>query len=83
MYSLDNLVRVGSTDLMLPPMGQGCGTLGDPDTVLTEDQAQNTLAAAWVGGLRYFDTAPWYGTKKSEHRAGPANLDSAISGFSA
>jgi D-threo-aldose 1-dehydrogenase len=70
MYSLDNLVRVGSTDLMLPPMGQGCGTLGDPDTVLTEDQAQNTLAAAWDGGLRYFDTAPWYGNTKSEHRVG-------------
>ncbi len=70
MYSLDKQQQVGSTELLLPPMGQGCGTLGDPDVVITEEQAQKTLEAAWDGGLRYFDTAPWYGNTKSEHRVG-------------
>lgn len=56
--------------LSLPRMGLGCGTLGDPDEVISEDQAQDTLATAWDGGIRYFDTAPWYGNTKSEHRVG-------------
>lgn len=62
--------QIGSSNLYLPPVGLGCGTLGDPDEVISEAQAQNTLSAAWDGGLRYFDTAPWYGNTKSEHRAG-------------
>jgi len=70
MHTLSNLQRVASTQLHLPPMGQGCGTLGDPDVVISEEQAQQTLGAAWDGGLRYFDTAPWYGNTKSEHRVG-------------
>ena len=47
MHSLNNLQRVASTQLYLPPMGQGCGTLGDPDVVISEEQAQQTLGAAW------------------------------------
>ncbi len=70
MYDLTSAQRVAETDLRLPPIGQGCGTLGDPDVTISEDQAQQTLAAAWDGGLRYFDTAPWYGNTKSEHRVG-------------
>ncbi len=62
--------RVASTDLQLPAMGMGCGTLGDPDVVTSEEQAHQTLEAAWDNGLRYFDTAPWYGNTKSEHRVG-------------
>ncbi len=59
-----------SSMLSLPRMGLGCGTLGDPDDVTSETQAQETLVAAWDGGVRYFDTAPWYGNTKSEHRVG-------------
>jgi D-threo-aldose 1-dehydrogenase len=35
-----------------------------------DDQAQTTLAAAWDAGIRYFDTAPWYGRGLSELRIG-------------
>jgi D-threo-aldose 1-dehydrogenase len=70
MADLVKLTRTAATDLFLPQMGQGCGTLGDPDVVIPEEQAQQTLAAAWDGGVRYFDTAPWYGNTKSEHRVG-------------
>jgi D-threo-aldose 1-dehydrogenase len=70
MFDLTSAQRIADTALRLPPMGQGCGTLGDPDEVISEGQAQQTLQAAWDGGLRYFDTAPWYGNTKSEHRVG-------------
>jgi D-threo-aldose 1-dehydrogenase len=70
MIKLDDWQCVASTGLRLPPMGLGCGTLGDPDVITTEEQAQRTLESAWEGGLRYFDTAPWYGNTKSEHRVG-------------
>ena len=70
MSVLEALQQVAATELSLPPMGQGCGTLGDPDVVTSEEQAQQTLAASWDGGLRYFDTAPWYGNTQSEHRVG-------------
>src|SRR5712691_364971 len=43
------------------------GVLG---TQVTEAQAQATLDAAWDAGLRYFDTAPWYGRGVSELRVG-------------
>ena len=51
-------------------LGFGGGTLGDPDEVTSNEQAMATLATAWDAGIRYFDTAPWYGNTKSEHRIG-------------
>jgi aryl-alcohol dehydrogenase-like predicted oxidoreductase len=36
----------------------------------TDPEAQAALEATWAGGLRYFDTAPWYGRGQSEHRVG-------------
>lgn len=56
--------------LNVPPIGLGCGTLGDPEQIISETQAEETLARAWAEGIRYFDTAPWYGNTKSEHRLG-------------
>ncbi len=51
-------------------LGFGGGSLGDPGGAIPEERARATLAAAWDAGLRYFDTAPWYGNTKSEHRLG-------------
>jgi len=48
----------------------GCGFLGDPVEIISEQQAQDTLQAAWDHGVRYYDTAPWYGNTQSEHRTG-------------
>ena len=36
MFDLTSAQRVAETDLRLPPMGQGCGTLGDPDVAISE-----------------------------------------------
>jgi D-threo-aldose 1-dehydrogenase len=62
--------RVGDSIASVTELGLGCAPLGDLFTVLSEEQAQRTLAAAWEAGVRYFDTSPFYGHGKSEHRVG-------------
>ena len=39
-------------------------------TKITDAEAEATLLAAWNAGVRYYDTAPWYGRGQSEHRIG-------------
>ena len=56
--------------LTLPRLGLGCAPLGELFTRLSEDQAKATLEQAWDAGIRYFDTSPFYGHGKSEHRVG-------------
>ena len=51
-------------------MGFGASGLGTLYRDVSDDQAQDTLIAAYEGGLRYFDTAPFYGYGKSELRLG-------------
>jgi D-threo-aldose 1-dehydrogenase len=48
----------------------GCGTapLGNLYAALPEEQAQDTLDAAWKAGIRYYDTAPLYGLGLAETR---------------
>lgn len=67
--------RVGRTDLHLPPLGMGVAHLGGMWGRVPADQAHATLAAAWDGGIRFFDTAPWYGRGLSEHRLGEFLID--------
>ena len=65
-----DLRPIGETALEVTALGLGCGTLGDPNEIIDEDRADATLAAAHGAGIRLFDTAPWYGNTKSEHRTG-------------
>ena len=62
--------NLGTTGVSLTNLGFGGAPLGDLFEILSETQAQATLQAAWDAGLRYFDTAPFYGYGKSEHRFG-------------
>jgi len=64
--------RVGASRLSVPAFGLGTVFLADPERVRPEADAQATLDAAWDAGLRYFDTAPWYGNTLAEHRLGHA-----------
>src|SRR5919205_2773003 len=64
------LRQVGRTDLHVTVLGFGGATLGDGRQPTPEAQAALTVEAAWAAGIGYFDTAPWYGTGKSEHRLG-------------
>ena len=55
-----------------PRFGMGTASLGNIFARYSESQAQETFAAAWDAGVRYFDTAPWYGHGLAEHRLGTA-----------
>ena len=61
---------LGRSDIEVPALGFGGAPLGDLYLRIPEAQAQKTLQAAWACGVRYFDTAPWYGHGLSEHRIG-------------
>ncbi len=68
--SLSRLRTVGHTTLRLPSLGFGSAHLGEFFGKVEEADARATLDAAWTGGLRFYDTAPWYGRGLSEHRLG-------------
>ena len=51
-------------------MGFGTAPIGNLLRVVSQQDAQATLAAAWKAGMRYFDTAPLYGAGLSETRLG-------------
>jgi D-threo-aldose 1-dehydrogenase len=58
--------------LFTPEFRPGLGgvPLGNEFNRITDAQAEATLEAAWAIGIRYFDTAPWYGFGLSERRFG-------------
>ncbi|MCS4312529.1 D-threo-aldose 1-dehydrogenase [Pseudomonas sp. BIGb0381] len=53
-------------------LGFGTAPLGNMFRAIPEAQAQATVAAAWNHGVRYFDTAPFYGSGLAEIRLGQA-----------
>ena len=57
----DHLRSLGSTNIRLPVFGFGGAPLGELFAYVSEDEAHATLQKAWDLGIRYFDTAPWYG----------------------
>ena len=64
------LRQLGQTNLNLPILGFGGAPLGELFDRVSETQSRETLASAWSVGVRYYDTAPWYGYGLSEHRIG-------------
>jgi D-threo-aldose 1-dehydrogenase len=64
--------RLGLTEVEVTQLGFGGAGLGDLIEVIPEAQAAATLQAARDAGIRYYDTAPWYGLTQSEHRFGRA-----------
>lgn len=59
-------------DKLPGPLGFGTAPLGNMFRAIAEDEAQATVEAAWNHGVRYFDTAPFYGSGLSEIRLGQA-----------
>lgn len=64
--------RLGRTSVWLPQFGFGGAGLGNLFEDIDERVADDTLAAAWDEGVRFYDTSPWYGRGLSEHRIGRA-----------
>jgi D-threo-aldose 1-dehydrogenase len=62
--------KIGRTGIELTELGFGAGGLGDFRMRIPDHQAEETVAAMWQGGVRFFDTAPAYGRGLSELRLG-------------
>lgn len=62
--------KITKTDLSLPIFGFGSAHLGEMYSLVDEETSRQTLETAWEAGIRYFDTAPWYGRGLAEHRVG-------------
>jgi len=55
-------------DIAFTELGFGSASIGNLYRAYTEDEAQATMNAAWDSGIRYFDTAPFYGLGLAETR---------------
>ena len=62
--------RLGQTELMLTELGLGTAGLGNLYRPVDPEAAEATLEAAWTSGIRFFDTAPFYGFGLAERRLG-------------
>ncbi|QEU96727.1 aldo/keto reductase [Streptomyces kanamyceticus] len=51
-------------------LGFGTAPLGNMFRAIPDDEALATVEAAWDHGIRYFDTAPFYGAGLAEERLG-------------
>lgn len=52
---------LGRTSLNVTVLGLGTGTLGGHRIEVSRAEAEAVVSAAWSAGVRYFDTAPFYG----------------------
>jgi len=59
-------------NLLPGPMGFGTVPLGNMFRAIPEAEARATVDAAWNDGIRFFDTAPFYGAGLAEARLGEA-----------
>lgn len=62
--------KVPRGDLSLTAFGLGCSQMGGLYRATSDDEVSGVFTAAWDAGVRYFDTAPFYGYTRSEHRLG-------------
>lgn len=62
--------RLGTTRLTLTELGFGAAPIGNSRMSVDDATASSALSAAWDAGMRYVDTAPFYGFGLSERRVG-------------
>jgi len=63
---------LGRTKLKVTVLGLGTATLGNLYAPVTDADAHDTVTTAFDAGVRFVDTAPFYGHGWSEHRVGEA-----------
>jgi D-threo-aldose 1-dehydrogenase len=68
-------MQIGTTGVTVTQLGFGAAPIGNLYRAIDDETAAATVAAAWDGGVRYFDTAPHYGLGLSERRLGQALRD--------
>lgn len=67
--------RLGRTTVEVTELGFGGASIGELFVRVPERDALATIDAAWDAGIRFFDTAPWYGRGLSELRIGSGLRD--------
>src|SRR5665213_3177178 len=67
--------QIGRTGLKITELGLGCATLGGSRIDVARRAAEEIVAAAWDAGVRYVDTAPFYGVGQAERAVGDAMRD--------
>ncbi len=64
--------KLPRSGIELSAMGLGCAQLGGLYQAISDAEAHAIVDEAWAAGIRYFDTAPYYGYTLSELRLGSA-----------
>jgi D-threo-aldose 1-dehydrogenase len=67
--------QLGRSKLQVTTLGLGTATMGGSRIPITQQEGQAIVTAAWDAGVRYVDTAPFYGVGAAEHRVGDALRD--------
>ena len=67
--------RLGRTNLQVTTLGLGTATMGGSRIRITQHEGEAIVRAAWDAGVRYVDTAPFYGVGAAERRVGDALRD--------
>lgn len=62
--------KFGGTGLTVTDMGFGAAPIGNFLRPISEEMSDAMVQRAWNAGMRYFDTAPYYGHGLSEARLG-------------
>src|SRR6266581_3963650 len=63
---------LGRTSLEVTALGLGCATMGGHRIPVSREEAEAIVRAAWAAGVRYVDTAPYYGFGQAERCVGDA-----------
>jgi D-threo-aldose 1-dehydrogenase len=73
--------RIGRTNLEVTTLGLGTATMGGSRIKVTQAEGEALVRAGWDGGVRYVDTAPFYGVGAAERRVGDALRDRPRDGW--
>jgi D-threo-aldose 1-dehydrogenase len=61
---------LGRSSVQVTVLGLGTATLGGHRVHVTREDGEAIVGAAWAAGVRYFDTAPFYGFGQAERCTG-------------
>jgi len=64
--------QVGNTSLQVTRLGMGTAPIGNLYDPIDDAEALETVQRSYEKGIRFFDTAPLYGTGEAERRLGAA-----------
>ena len=73
--------RIGMSDIDVTALSLGGTSIGSMYRPCSDGEACDALTAAWDEGIRFFDTAPFYGYGQSERRFGDFLRDKPRSEF--